>query len=345
MTLEVIDVSVARGDVVACHDIGLTVARGETLAVLGPSGSGKSSLLRAIAGLEPLRSGRVRFDGVDLAAVPVHRRGFGVMFQELALFPHLDVTGNVEYGLRVAGVDPATRRRDATAWIESVGLGGLGSRRVDHLSGGERQRVALARVLACRPRMLLLDEPLGSLDRRLRSELTSDLRTLLRASGVPTIVVTHDHDEAFELADRVVVLRAGRVVQDGPPADVWRSPVDEWTSEFVGHGRAIDSVVAGGRLVTAWGTVDVDWPDGPVRMVVPSGAVRLDPAGPWTGVVESIRPSRDALIATVVGTGDSLPGCSGASLDVAAESEFDALVVGARVRLSVVVPRLIRFAR
>jgi thiamine transport system ATP-binding protein len=338
VTLEVIGVTVTRGEVVACDEVDLSVARGETVAVLGPSGSGKSSLLRAIAGLEPLRSGSVRFDGVDLAEVAVHRRGFGVMFQDLALFPHLDVAGNVEYGPRVSGVDPTTRRRDAAAWIDAVGLTELSRRRVHQLSGGERQRVALARVLASGPRLLLLDEPLGSLDRRLRSELTSDLRRLVRSSGVPTVVVTHDHDEAFALADRIVVLRSGRIVQDGPPESVWRAPIDEWTSDFVGHPAAIDATAEGGILATPWGNVAVEWPDDELRLVVPSAAVHLADDGPWSATVESVRPSRDRIIATV--------GTNGATLDVSVDAgRADDLVVGARVRLAVGVERLIRFAR
>ena len=217
----------------AVAGVSLDVAPGEVLALLGPSGCGKSSLLRAVAGLEPVASGVVRFAGDDLGGVPVHRRGFGLMFQEGQLFPHRDVAGNVAYG--IAGVPRAERAGRVRELLGVVGLAGYEGRPVTTLSGGERQRVALARSLAPRPRLLLLDEPLSALDRGLRERLALDLRAALRATGTTAVFVTHDHDEAFTVADRVAVMDAGRLLQVAPPEDLWRAPTSRRVAEFLGY--------------------------------------------------------------------------------------------------------------
>jgi thiamine transport system ATP-binding protein len=206
--------------------------------LLGPSGSGKSTLLRAIAGLEPLNAGRISFAGRDLAGVPLHRRGFGFMFQDGALFPHRDVRGNVEFGLRMAGVRSSERAVRVDEVLALVGLAGFGDRRVSKLSGGEQQRVALARTLAPRPRFIMLDEPLGSLDRLLHDRLVDDLRALLRAADLPALVVTHDHDEAAALAGRVALLRDGCIAQQGTLAELTRAPRDDWVAAFLGLGAS-----------------------------------------------------------------------------------------------------------
>jgi thiamine transport system ATP-binding protein len=196
---------------VAIADVSLEVARGEIVALLGPSGCGKSTLLRAVAGLEPLTSGIVRFHGNDLAGVPTHRRGFGLVFQDGQLFTHLDVAENIVYGLRAQGVTREERATRVTKLLDLVGLAGAGKRAVSTLSGGERQRVALARSLAPRPRLLMLDEPFSALDRELRERLSAETRAILHASGTTAILVTHDHAEATAVADRVVRLRAGKI--------------------------------------------------------------------------------------------------------------------------------------
>ena len=205
MSLELRGLTVVRGATVALEPLDLDVPSGETLTVLGASGAGKTTLLRAIAGLEPTR-GAVRWEGEDLAALPTHRRGIGLVFQEHALLPQRDVIGNVRFGLEGRGLDRRQIDARARELLERVGLAGFERRRVTSLSGGEAQRVALARALAPRPRVLLLDEPYGALDRERRERLMLEVRDLLRESGVTAVHVTHDHDEAFGLGDRVAVL-------------------------------------------------------------------------------------------------------------------------------------------
>ncbi|GAA4430467.1 ABC transporter ATP-binding protein [Actinokineospora soli] len=255
--LSVAGLTVRYGPVTAVSDVDLTVGDGEVVALLGPSGCGKTTLLRAIAGLEPA-AGAVRWDGADLAGVPVHRRGFGLVFQDGQLFPHRDVAGNVAFGLRMRGERAPERVAELLAM---VGLADYGPRRVSSLSGGEAQRVAIARALAPRPRLLLLDEPLSALDRSLREQLALDLSTLLRSTGTTALVVTHDHDEAFTLADRVALMRAGRISQVGKPGDVWRHPVDELTARFLGCTTFLPATVTDGVLTCEFGSVALPAPD------------------------------------------------------------------------------------
>jgi thiamine transport system ATP-binding protein len=197
------------------------------VALLGPSGSGKSTLLRAIAGLETLAEGRISFEGQDLASLPTHLRRFGLMFQGLALFPHLTVRENVAFGLRMQGLDVGK----ATEALTLVGLEKLSSRSVDRLSGGEQQRVALARTLVTEPRLVMLDEPVGSLDRQLRRRLIDEMRPLL--DGRAVIYVTHDHDEAQSIADRVALINQGRIVQTGTYEELVNQPATEWVADFL----------------------------------------------------------------------------------------------------------------
>ena len=232
--LEVEQLAVRYGSVTALDGVDLTVSEREIVSVLGPSGSGKSTLLRAVAGLAPEATGRVRWNGVDLAKVPPHRREFGLMFQDHALFPHRDVIGNVIFGLRMQRRPRAEAEARARETLALVGLDGFEHRRVAELSGGEQQRVALARALAPAPRLLMLDEPLGALDRALRDRLVAELRALFVRLGLTIIFVTHDHDEAFALADRVVVMHAGHVAQSGSPAEVWDHPADPFVARFLG---------------------------------------------------------------------------------------------------------------
>ncbi len=231
------DLSVRYGETVALRGVDLEVASGEIVAVIGPSGCGKSSLLRAIAGLEPLASGSVALGGRDLAGVATHERDLGLMFQDHALFPHLSVADNVGFGLRMhkKNQDKAGRTARVAELLQLVGLEELGGRGIDALSGGEAQRVALARALAPRPGLLMLDEPLGSLDQLLRQQLVVELRSMFAELEVTALHVTHDQGEAFALADRVVVLRDGEVQQVGRPAELWQRPASVFVARFLGH--------------------------------------------------------------------------------------------------------------
>ena len=248
----------------AVDGVDLDVAPGEVVALLGASGSGKSSLLRAVAGLEDVAGGTITWDGQDVVTVPVHRRGFGLMFQDGQLFAHRSVAGNVAYGLGPAGVPRAERAYVVEQMLELVDLSGYGSRPVTTLSGGQAQRVALARALAPRPRLLLLDEPLSALDRALREQLSVDLRRILGERGTTALYVTHDQDEAMTVADRVGVMADGHLLRLAPPARLWRDPGSEVVARFLGFGPVLDADAAAGlglagdgRLALAPGALTV----------------------------------------------------------------------------------------
>jgi len=275
----------------AVDRVDLTVGDGETLAILGPSGCGKTTLLRAIAGLQPLDEGTIAWDGTDVGAVPPHERNFGFMFQEYALFPHRDVRGNVEFGLRMHGLDASARAPRVDEVLDLVGLGELRDRAVATLSGGEQQRVALARALAVKPRLLMLDEPLGALDREWRSRLTDEIRMLLDGAGLAAIYVTHDHEEAFSIANRVVVMRAGRVVQEGTARAIWERPSNAWVAQFLGFGAPVAAVVGRHTLRTPWGDLAAPdgVPDGEVEIIMRPDALRPDAKGQISAVVTRTR--------------------------------------------------------
>lgn len=227
--------------------VSFEVQAGETVCLLGPSGSGKSTLLRIIAGLEEAEAGRVLWDDEDLRGVPVHQRNFGLMFQDYALFPHRSVAENVAFGLRMQNLPKAEIDLYVAEALERVSMDSFARRRVTDLSGGEQQRVALARALAPRPRLLMLDEPLGALDRALRDQLETFLRGLLHETGIPAIYVTHDQEEAFALADRLVLLHDGRVEQDGAPAEVYQRPATAWAARFFGLSNLLIGKVAANK--------------------------------------------------------------------------------------------------
>jgi len=230
--------------VVAVDDVDLTVDDGELFAILGPSGSGKTTVLRMIAGFEQPTAGVIRLGGVDVTGLPARRRDVNTVFQEYALFPHMTVAQNVEYGMRVRGVPKAERRRRASDALDMVRLSEHGPRRPTQLSGGQRQRVALARALVGRPRVLLLDEPLGALDLKLREQMQLELKAIQREVGITFVIVTHDQDEALTLCDRLAVFNDGRIEQIGRARDVYENPANRFVADFVGTSNVIDGEAA-----------------------------------------------------------------------------------------------------
>ncbi|MCC6147468.1 MAG: ABC transporter ATP-binding protein [Anaerolineaceae bacterium] len=236
--------------------ISFSVSMGETVCLLGASGSGKSTLLRIIAGLEQPDDGQVLWQGEDLAAIPVHRRQFGLVFQDYALFPHRSVAENISFGLRMQGLAREVIQERVAAALEQVNMKSFAARRVTDLSGGEQQRVALARALAPRPKLLMFDEPLGALDKALRTQLLDELRKLLQNSEIPAIYVTHDQEEAFAIADRLVLLHEGCVEQEGPPPEVYARPTSPWAARFLGFINLLPGKVVSSnplRVETALG--------------------------------------------------------------------------------------------
>ncbi|MGY4999063.1 ABC transporter ATP-binding protein [Streptomyces albidocamelliae] len=265
------------GATVALDGLDLTVRPGEFLALLGPSGCGKTTALRMLAGFEHPDSGAVLVDGEDVTRVPAHRRDAGMVFQSYSLFPHLDAVDNVAFGLRMRKVRTAERRARAAELLELVGLGDKGARYPHQLSGGQQQRIALARALALRPRVLLLDEPLSALDAKVRLTLREEIRRLQQELGITTLFVTHDQEEALSVADRVAVMRAGRLEQCAGPAELYGRPATAFVAEFVGTmsrlpGELRDGTVEVlGQRLPAEGEV----PDGAVDVLVRPEAVRL----------------------------------------------------------------------
>ena len=289
--LRVDHLSVTLDGNAALADASLHVATGETMTVLGPSGSGKTTLLRVVAGLQRPDHGNVVVDGQDLAGIPPHRRGIGLVFQDHALVPHRNVAENVGFGLRMRGDSPPAIESHTAELLDLVGLSGFEQRSVGTLSGGEQQRVALARALAPEPRLLLLDEPLGSLDRRLRDRLLDDLARLFDELTLTAVYVTHDQTEAFTLGDRVAVMRAGQVVQVATPDALWARPLDEDVARFVGLVNVRDGEIVRPEAVTVrHASADGD---GVVESAARTGPlvrlrVRLDDGGILEAVVASL---------------------------------------------------------
>jgi thiamine transport system ATP-binding protein len=319
-TLVLDRVTVRFGEIVAVDEVSLELPPGEVLAVLGPSGCGKSTLLRVVAGLEEPASGRVCHGGRDLRHVPTHRRGFALMFQDGQLFPGQTVARNVGYPLRLRRRHRAEVAERVRELLDLVGLPGYDDRLPATLSGGERQRVALARALAVDPSVLLLDEPLSALDRGLRERLAGDLRRILDRAGTTAILVTHDQEEAFAVADRMAVMRDGRVVQQGTVADVWRHPVDAWTARFLGYAGVVTGPAAKALREA------VDPAAGWSSLALRRSALRVDAEGPLSARVLSARvtPDQIRLELDVDGVGP---------LDAVAEPHED-VPVGALVRVA-----------
>lgn len=282
MSLHIENLAVSYGTNAVLRSLDLDVATGERVAIMGSSGSGKSSLIRAIAGIVP-SSGTIVVDGNDVSALPPHERPIGLMFQDYALFPHMTVADNVAYGLKMAGVDKSVQQARVAEMLQRVGLGDFGRRSVTSLSGGEQQRVALARTLAPEPSLVMLDEPLGSLDFALRESLLTHMRSVVSELGTTTIYVTHDRSEAFAFADRVGVLIDGRIAALDTPEGLWRNPRTESVAHLIGHQTVID----GGTL----GLTGI--------IAIPTEAVRIDPEGPLHGTVIDSVFSDGSFLTTV----------------------------------------------
>ncbi|SEG87677.1 putative spermidine/putrescine transport system ATP-binding protein [Nonomuraea solani] len=294
------------GRTVALDGLDLVVAPGEFVALLGPSGCGKTTALRCVAGFERPDSGAVLVDGKDVTGVPANKRDAGMVFQSYSLFPNLNARDNVAFGLRVRKVPAATRRAKAGELLELVGLPSHADRYPHQLSGGQQQRVALARALALEPRVLLLDEPLSALDAKVRVALREEIRRLQLDLGITTIFVTHDQEEALSIADRVAVLREGRLEQVGPPAEVYDRPATPFVAEFVGTMNHLAGVVSGDQVTVLGQLLPVDGPvpdDPSVDVLVRPEAVQVVPSadGPAEVLAASFRGASVRLRVAVEG--------------------------------------------
>ncbi|MBE0669861.1 MAG: ABC transporter ATP-binding protein [Anaerolineales bacterium] len=236
------------------RDISFTVAKGETVCLLGASGSGKSTILKMIAGLDFPESGHIHFNSIDLAQTPPHLRDFGLVFQDYGLFPHLNVFDNIAFGLKIRNLPVDQIRLRVAALLEQVNLTGFEKRKVTDLSGGEQQRIALARALAPSPRLLMFDEPLGALDRAMKEDLLNELRMILHKTKIPAVYVTHDQEEAYAIADRILVLHDGVIIRDGTPDELWKDPQSAVVAKFLGIGNVIEGeVIAENKVKTEFG--------------------------------------------------------------------------------------------
>ena len=267
------------GQTTAVSGASFSAAQGELVCLLGPSGCGKSTLLRMIAGLTDSDAGRIGIDGQDVTAQPANRRPTAMVFQSHALWNHMSVAQNVGFGLRVQGLPRAQIAQRVTAALALVGLDGFGLRRPAELSGGQAQRVALARCLVVEPKVLLMDEPFSALDAHLRANLRTELKALQRRLKLTTIFVTHDQDEAMELADRIVVMHAGRIEQIGPPGDLYLDPQTLTVARFIGQMNEATVPVKAGRANWLGLPVTLTAPDGPVTLLCRPEDLRPDPGG------------------------------------------------------------------
>ena len=295
LTLSHIDKSF--GPVAVLKDISLAIEPGEFVCLLGASGCGKTTLLRLVAGLETPDGGTMRLETADLAAIPCHERGIGMVFQSLALFPHLTVGGNVAYGPRLRGASPAECEAEVVRLLAMVGLAGLEDRTVSALSGGQRQRVAIARALALRPALFLMDEPFSALDAALREQMQVEVRRLQRDLGVTTIFVTHDQREAMALADRIVVMNGGRIEQAASPDDIYARPASRFVAGFIGDNNILD--IAFGEHGARLGDMPLPPPSGAFAqargthtLAIRPEAITLDPPGMERGPTGTVVSQR-----------------------------------------------------
>jgi putative spermidine/putrescine transport system ATP-binding protein len=279
------------GQVVALDGLDLTLAPGELVALLGPSGCGKTTTLRLLAGLEDADGGQVTVDGADLTHVPPSKRDMGMVFQAYSLFPHMTVRDNVAFGLKLRHIGRSEREQRAMEMLTLVGLTEQAGRYAHQLSGGQQQRVALARALAISPKVLLLDEPLSALDAKVRAQLRDQIRRIQLEVGITTLFVTHDQEEALAIADRVGVMREGRIEQLGSPTDIYSRPATSFVAEFVGLTNRLSGTVRDGSVDVrgcALPLVDPATPNGPAIALVRPEAVTVAETGPLTGTVIAV---------------------------------------------------------
>src|SRR6202047_3611909 len=302
--LEIIEASKRFGTVAAVDRVSLSIERGEFFALLGPSGCGKTTLLRLIAGFETPDQGCILIDGVDVTAVPPYARPVNMMFQSYALFPHLDVAGNIAFGLKQEGMARQRRAARVEEMLALVQMTGFAKRRPHELSGGQKQRVALARALAKMPKLLLLDEPLAALDRKLREETRLELTGIQERVGTTFLVVTHDQEEALGLASRVAVMNHGRLVQTGPPAEIYERPASRFVAGFVGAVNLFEGTLAAGFNALALAVPDAAAPAPlPQPLDLPAGSALALAVRPERLCLSRDRPAGFALAATVVSIG------------------------------------------
>lgn len=242
--ISIAGLSKSFGEVKAVDQVSLEILDGEFLTLLGPSGSGKTTVLRMIAGFEKPDSGSIKLDGIEVSALPPYERAVNTVFQDYALFPHFTVSENIEYGLRIKKVPLAQRKAETEQALAQVRLSGYGDRKPSQLSGGQRQRVALARALINKPKVLLLDEPLGALDLKLREQMQLELKEIQRLVGITFIFVTHDQEEALTMSDKIAVFNEGKIVQIGTPREIYEKPASSFVSEFVGQTNKVSSQMA-----------------------------------------------------------------------------------------------------
>ncbi len=292
--LDVVEVSRRFGDVAALDSVSLTIVENEFFALLGPSGCGKTTLLRSIAGFEQPDSGAILLGGENLLGLPPNRRPVNLMFQSYALFPHMTVERNIAYGLEREGLPRAEVRSRVGEVLETVALTALAGRRPQHLSGGQRQRVALARAIVKRPRLLLLDEPLSALDRKVRGEMQLELKRLQHEVGITFVVVTHDQDEAISMADRIAVMADGRVQQVATPLDLYRRPANLFVADFIGTSNVLAGRLEGGAFrsdeLGVVPSAGATGPSGTAHLVVRPEHVRVlpEPGGAVHGEVVDV---------------------------------------------------------
>jgi putative spermidine/putrescine transport system ATP-binding protein len=332
------------GATVAVEQVNLNLPDGQLVCFLGPSGCGKTTLLRMIAGLESVDTGEIRVDGRDIAHVPAHRRDFGMVFQSLALFPHMTVAANIAYPLRLRKMDAASQRRRVKELLQLIQLEALADRPVATLSGGQRQRVAIARAIAIRPKLLLLDEPLSALDAKLREAMQVEIRQLQQRLGITTILVTHDQREAMTMADLVVVLGEHRVQQVGTPLEIYRHPANEFVADFIGSGNLFSATAAQpGQIVLPSGlNLTLPLPQAPragsaLRLLVRPEDLELEPDGHAAGDdSHGLWPATVTFVRDVGATIETTVDCGGLSLtSLATPRRGLSWQVGQRVSLRV----------